>query len=151
LRGWDSASFLTTKTARCRPEVQRPSRWIYKYYQPEVPEEEREWPKRQALLKSKLLGPDGCSGSDVICIQEACSGFDATPTLPAPPGFRAVAEAATRFLRSLRCKCLDASSKRSDSFGEDFAFMADAGYAHLLHTKVLPHPGGNPEAIRWFL
>ncbi|KAJ1486950.1 hypothetical protein T484DRAFT_2281021 [Baffinella frigidus] len=69
--------------------------WIYKYYQPEVPEEERAWPKRQALLKSKLLGPDGCSGSDAICIQEACA----------------------------------------DSFGEDFGFMADAGYAHLLHTK----------------
>jgi endonuclease/exonuclease/phosphatase family metal-dependent hydrolase len=72
-----------------------PHRWIYKYYQPEVPEEDRTWPKRQALMRSKLLGPDGKSGADVICIQEACA----------------------------------------DSFEDDFAFMSEAGYAHLLHTK----------------
>ena len=109
-----------------------------------MPEEEREWPKRQALLKSKLLGPDGCSGSDVICIQEACAGFifNSAPTLLEHPDLALSQRQrpASFFAESSLqlWKCLDAVLKLSDSFGEDFAFMADAGYAHLLHTKVLP-------------
>ncbi|CAN0061731.1 unnamed protein product [Discosporangium mesarthrocarpum] len=65
--------------------------WIYKNYQGHVPQEHREWPHRQALLREMILG----ASADVVCIQEASA----------------------------------------NTFESDFAFMMDAGYRFVLHSK----------------
>ncbi|CAM9740082.1 unnamed protein product [Ectocarpus fasciculatus] len=41
--------------------------WMYKSYQPHVPEEHRVWPFRKALMREYLLSKD----ADIVCIQEA--------------------------------------------------------------------------------
>ncbi len=40
--------------------------WIYKYYHPSVPMEERAWNSRQGLLREQILQ----SGVDIVCLQE---------------------------------------------------------------------------------
>ncbi len=40
--------------------------WIYKYYQSNTPDEHREWPHRQNLLKNYLLD----ALADIVCLQE---------------------------------------------------------------------------------
>ncbi|CAB1098528.1 unnamed protein product [Ectocarpus sp. CCAP 1310/34] len=41
--------------------------WMYKSYQPHVPEEHRVWPFRKALMREYLLSKD----ADIVCVQEA--------------------------------------------------------------------------------
>ncbi|CAM9545295.1 unnamed protein product, partial [Ectocarpus sp. 8 AP-2014] len=41
--------------------------WMYKVYQPHVPEEHRVWPFRKALMREYLLSKD----ADIVCVQEA--------------------------------------------------------------------------------
>jgi exonuclease III len=40
--------------------------WVFKYYEPTVPEEHRTWNYRRGLLRAGLLG----AGADLICLQE---------------------------------------------------------------------------------
>jgi hypothetical protein len=51
-----------------------PGWWVFKYYNPTVPDACREWPHRKALLRSGLLA----ARADIICLQETVAGTFAT-------------------------------------------------------------------------
>ncbi|CAM9774404.1 unnamed protein product, partial [Sphacelaria rigidula] len=68
--------------------------WIYKSYQPHVPEEHRTWPYRQALMKDYLLKMD----ADIVCIQEASAEtFDADFGFMKEAGYDSVLHSKFRF------------------------------------------------------
>lgn len=60
--------------------------WVFKYYDPEVPDAQRAWPHRQSLLAGQLLG----AAADVVCVQEAAAeSFEADFSFLRSAGYEA--------------------------------------------------------------
>eukprot|EP00903_Cladosiphon_okamuranus_P013552 g12623.t1 len=68
--------------------------WMYKSYQPHVPEEHRAWPYRKALMRKYLLSKD----ADVVCVQEASAEtFDSDFDFMKDAGYGCVLHSKFRF------------------------------------------------------